>query len=596
MNSRISRRNFVKGSTATGIGLAFVPGSIPVGPPKTKNQMPPKVDHVDPDSTFFATALVETFGSRDTASEGDLWPSCWSDDDNLYTANGDGRGFGDQFDDIVINRVFGTPDTGMTGEALASGAEIANVWADPINYNRKPTGVVSVDGNGDGTDELYLAVQDLRKPPCPACFNDAPNASISKSEDYGRTWQKTAAPMFTDHRFTTIFFLDYGKSNEHAGVLGPEGAQYVYAYGIDYNWRDPTQEVKPTPTDLYLARVPKDSVQERSAWEFYANPTPRGRPTWSADVDKRRSVLHDDRTVYPALRCDGRPIGDLAQNVGVISQGSVVYNLSLDRYIYTSWTWYTFEFYEAPQPWGPWKLFMRKDFGGAQWFGESDGPGCPGLNEGGYPTTIPSKFISSDGKTMWVQSNSWERWNYACGSPNYNFSLRKLQIEPFIPTEPTNQPDSTNNLAMTGEGTTPIEKSARHGRVNFYNDGVKNQNESSYDCDEFKPLDFWGYTWKRRYNVDRVVYTTGSTFFDGGWFGSSGGGLRVQVRQDFQWVDVTGLSIAPDYPYDQSAGPNKSYVLTFEDTWGDGVRIVGPPGGAAHFTTIAELEVYFVGE
>lgn len=93
-----------------------------------------------------------------------------------------------------------------------------------------------------------------------------------------------------------------------------------------------------------------------------------------------------------------------------------------------------------------------------------------------------------------------------------------------------------------------------------------------------------------------VVYTTGNTFFDGGWFGSSDGGLRVQVRQDFRWVDVIGLSIAPDYPYDQSAGPNKSYVLTFDDMWADGVRIVGPPGGAAHFTTIAELEVYFAGE
>ena len=40
---------------------------------------------VDPDSTYFATVRIETFGSHDTDTVGDLWPSCWSDDD-LYTA------------------------------------------------------------------------------------------------------------------------------------------------------------------------------------------------------------------------------------------------------------------------------------------------------------------------------------------------------------------------------------------------------------------------------------------------------------------------------------------------------------------------------
>ncbi|MEO0531524.1 MAG: hypothetical protein AAF266_13260 [Planctomycetota bacterium] len=549
--------------------------------------------HVDPDSRFFATAQVETFSGHDTESRGDLWPSCWADDGHLYTANGDGWGFGKRSDDadIVVSRLWGRPEVGLTGVLMARGKGVAKVWAD--KYNRKPTGMIAVDGDGDGRDELYLAVQDLNARPCPDCFNDAPNASVSRSVDYGKTWETTDAPMFTDHRFTTVFFLDYGQSNQHARVLGDEGARYVYAYGLDHNWRSPVGSGRPKPEALYLARVSRDRIQQREAWAFYAGLEADGRPIWKHDLAERQAVLHDDRTVYSALLEGGRPKDGAATDVGVISQGSVVYNAPLKRYLYSSWTWYTWEFYEAPQPWGPWRLFMRKDFGALPFFGESEDPNCPGLNEGGYTTTIPSMFISPDGKTMWVQSDSWERWGYACGTPNYNFSLRRLTVEPSVPSTPKNRPDQGNNLAVTAEGTTPIEKSARHGRVGQYNDGRRTQSESSRDGDARKPIDFWGYTWPREYHLDRVVYTTGKISADGGWFGNADGGLRVQVRRDFEWVDAEGLTISPEYPHDQSVGSHEVYTLDFQNTHGDGVRIVGPPGGSARYTTIGELEVYY---
>ncbi|MGH7664934.1 MAG: hypothetical protein ACRENI_11655 [Gemmatimonadaceae bacterium] len=595
MARSIDRREFVRESAIAGIGLLRIPGCVtrPAVPPRVVAR--PASALVDPDSRFFATARVETFSPVDTDSGGDLWPSCWAGDGYLYTANGDGRGFGPPSgdSDTVVSRISGTPETGLTGEAISRGEAVANVWGE--GYNRKPTGMLAVDGDGDGQDELYIAVQNLNARPCPACFNDAPTASISKSLDHGRTWRKTDAPMFTDYRFTTIFFLDYGQSGRNVGVLGPEGARYVYAYGLDHNWRSPTDPDRARPTDLYLARVPRDRILERAAWEFFAGLGAGGQPTWSPDLERRQAAFHDERTVYPELHCGGRPQGDTATSVGVISQGSVVYNAPLDRYIYTSWTWYTWEFYEAPQPWGPWQLFLRKDFGAQPYLGESDHPTCPDRNEGGYCTTIPSKFISADGRTMWVQSDSWERWVYACGTQNYNFSLRKLTVEPFVATEATNRPDPTDNLARTGEGVTPIEKSAVRGRVSCYNDGERTPSESSEDCDARKPLDFWGYTWTRRYNLDRVAYTTGHVTPDGGWFDSVGGGLRVQVRQDFRWVDVAELAITPAYPYDWRAGPEKRYELTFRSTWGDGVRIVGPPGGVARYTTIAELEVYYAG-
>lgn len=396
------------------------------------------------------------------------------------------------------------------------------------------------------------------------------------------SWETTDEPMFTDHRFTTIFFLDYGQSQEHVRVLGEAGAGYVYAYGIDDNWRDSFTDSVPDPTRLYLARVPKAGIQDRATWEFFAGVEGNGVPAWTPEMDRRVPVLEDSRRVYPTLQGSG------IRNMTVISQGSVVYNAPLERYIYTSWTEYTFEFYEAPQPWGPWKLFLRKDFGGYPWIGQPADEGCPGPKNGGYATTIPSKFISGDGWTMWVQCNWFV--GVACGPPNYNFSLRKLEVEPFVPSVAENDPDPMNNLA-TSEGTVPIETCAHFGNGVYYNDGIREgQSEDSLDLED-KPLDFWGYTWNWEYTLNRVVYTAGAMFPDGGWFSA---GLRVQVRQDFQWVDAEQLSISPGYPYDDTAGPNTTYTLAFERIRGDGVRIIGIPGGRAFFTSIAELEVFFV--
>lgn len=126
---------------------------------------------------------------------------------------------------------------------------------------------------------LYMAVQDLR---CTdnGLFDDAPAASIYKSTDKGRTWTGTSEPMFKDYVFTTIMFLDYGQDNGNS----PDG--YVYAYGLDYNWRDSFTGKVADPTNLYLARVPGNSVQDRSKWEFFSGTS--SSPSWSRDIGARK--------------------------------------------------------------------------------------------------------------------------------------------------------------------------------------------------------------------------------------------------------------------------------------------------------------------
>ncbi len=516
-------------------------------------------------SDFFSTVDIDpaaTVGAPavgDNANHGDLWPNCWGEDDHVYTAYGDGVGFGGSYSDIGVARISGMPGS-LQGTQLAQGDQVGQVWT--ADHTRKPTGMACVDGT------LYLAVQDLAYD-----FNDAPAATIAKSTDRGRTWTwDRSAPMFGGGVFTTVMFLDYGKGYTEA----PD--DYVYAYGLDHNWRDSFDDSVPDPVDLYLARVPRGSVMDRSAWRFAGGFDAAGAPVWTADIDRRAPVLHDDRHIYQDVFTDGR-----VENTTVLGQGGIVYNKGLDRYVYTSWTEYTYEFYEAPNPWGPWRHFKTKDFGGYPW---------THAKHGGYATTIPSKYISADGKSMWLQSNVCP-----CGGgyPHgdhwaYTFSLRKVHLEPRRATTPSNGIDAARNLARE-PGTVGVERATHFGNGHFYNDGDLTRSEDDWN-DQRKGASWWGYTWPREYLVNKVVYTTGEMFGDGGWFARD---LRVQVRRDNQWVDVSGLRTSPEYPYDATAGTNRTYTLGFDPVAADGVRIIGAPGGTRTFTSIAELEVYYAG-
>ncbi len=536
-------------------------------------------EHAQETSAFFSTTFVEFAGTyAATTSDGDLWPNCWADDGNVYSANGDGRGFSDQpYKDVVVNVIYGTPETGITGAKLAESEQVANVYADPALYNRKPTGMACVNG------VLYLAVQDLRYGP--NAFDDVPNASISRSNDHGKTWIKTDTAMFPDYRFTTIWFCDFGKNSEQAkAALGARDGGYVYAYGLDWNWRSSGSGVVPDPVDVYLARVPDNAVQDRRKWQFFTG-LASGTPSWSPRIEDKVPVLHDPVRRY----VDTRP--NMGGNLPIPSQGGVLYNAPLKRYIFSTWTDPSFEFYESPTPWGPWKRFKYHNTGLGPWYRSNDTVHTP--KNGGYGTTIPSKFVSADGKKMWMQSNWWGP-PYPMPEDNYNFNLRQVTVTPFAPSSPQNAPSKTNNLARSGADVTPYQVCPHYANWKYYSDGDRTKSEDSWDGTN-KLLDFWGYTYSRAYRFSRVAYTTGDSFPDGGWFSAFGGGLRVQVRQNFRWVDVSALAISPDYPYDASANPFKTYTMRFRATWGDGIRIVGQPDGGSHFTSIAELEVYYDG-
>ncbi|MFT4029669.1 MAG: hypothetical protein QM675_07325 [Protaetiibacter sp.] len=139
---------------------------------------------------------------------------------------------------------------------------------------------------------------------------------------------------------------DYGKDS----ALAPDAA-YAYAYRLDGNWRDWFDDSVPDPTELFLARVPVASVQDSSSWEFYAGEPGDAEPRWTTDISAKKPVLVDERRQHPsdgAADPSGVTVG--AHDLSVISQGGVTYLSRLKRYLYTSWTELSFEFYEAPAP------------------------------------------------------------------------------------------------------------------------------------------------------------------------------------------------------------------------------------------------------
>jgi hypothetical protein len=504
---------------------------------------------------FFSTASIDESDTLTVPSNGDLWVNCWSDDDDLYVANGDGKGFAQALADIVVSRISGHPgdvSDPLAGVTLAVGDQVSSVWTS-TDYNRKPTGMLCVDG------DLYLAVQDLRT----FTYDDAPAATIVKSTDKGKTWTwDHSAPMFAGNVFTTMMFLDFGKDSQHA-IDG-----YAYVYGLDHGWAYNAK--LGGPTALYMARAPKRTIQDRATWEFFAGLDDQGGPQWTADLQHRKPVLRDTRRVYtnpvdPSLS---------PKNMTVLGQGSVVYNAPLHRYLYTSWTEYTHEFYEAPNPWGPWKLFLSKDYGAYPWVD---------IKNGGYAPTIPSKFISGDGRTMFVQSNSW-------GSSkvnNYGFSLRKLRVATYAPAVADNGPGG--DAVSLRSDAVPIMRALRNGLLGIFNDGVvTGQSDDSWTGDA-KPLDYWGYTWAAPVNLNKLVYATGARNNLGGWFKT----LDVQVRHGEAWLSVSRLSVSPPYPFDATLPANAVFTLRFDDVTGDGIRIVGAPGGAQYFTTMSELAAYY---
>jgi hypothetical protein len=102
-----------------------------------------------------------------------------------------------------------------------------------------------------------------------------------------------------------------------------------------------------------------------------------------------------------------------------------------------------------------------------------------------------------------------------------------------------------------------------------------------------RTFDWIGYEFAPVRRFSSLTFQEGMEFPDGGWFTQ----LKVQVKVNGQWTDVSGLTSSPAY-----AGANgisfETYELNFVATEGTGIRIAGTPGGGNTFISVGELRAF----
>jgi CubicO group peptidase (beta-lactamase class C family) len=300
-----------------------------------------------------AVIRAASFGKeiRRDAIDSDNWPLTWGDDDAQYTSYGDGFGF-----EPFVERKLGVGFARITGDSanyrgvnLRSDAERTGGGAG----SPKASGILMVDG------VLYLWVRNVG------------NAQLLWSRDRGRTWQWG---FKMERGFGSPAFLNFGSN--YAGARD----NFVYTYSQD------GPSAYESDNSLLLARVPKQHIRERSAWEFFQGVDAAGRPIWTADIARRGAVFS-----YPA-NCE---------------RVDTVYDAGIGRYLLAlgydhDGGWGLFD---APAPWGPWTTILHR-----QW----DLPATHGYR-------LPAKWISKDGLTLTLV--------FSGTKPNDAFCTRTLTLE-----------------------------------------------------------------------------------------------------------------------------------------------------------------------
>jgi hypothetical protein len=307
---------------------------------------------------------------------GDVWTTTWADDDNLYTVSDDTTGFNKACDsNLAIHRITAGPPPNIEGVTLNPMSEFGKaVELKEDRASWKASGLTCVDG------VLYLAVSrhyydgvgdESENPVHRFWIQETWDASILKSTDHGKTWSpapKLGHAMFPGRVFSNPFFVQYGRDGHGSK---DDADKYVYAVSNDGSWNNGNW--------MILGRVSKGLIGrlDLGDWEFVHGFDEQGKPIWGP---------RHDNALY------------IFRSPGHASMTGIHYLRGLDLYIMPQWyyphledpkrRWKVtrWEFHSAPAPWGPWTLFHTQDFEPQSF----------------YNPSIPSKFISQDGREFWI--------------------------------------------------------------------------------------------------------------------------------------------------------------------------------------------------
>lgn len=349
---------------------------------------------------------------------GDTFYPSWASDGNLYSPWTDGK------TDGVVSQS-GKGANAQTGHAVMIGddplkLEIHNTSppkvASALPYHgRYPCGSLVHDGIWYyGTYCLGPAGSTRHRGFTWNWPNLGPMPGFQISRDLGKTWEPTPhtpeQPLFPEPakflgpvKMGAPHFVDFGKNMEHA----PDGKAYLLGMGAVADDPKPRPCVKPaagggfeiqacdedfdhanlswiTADQTYLARVTPspETINNPKAYEFFAGHDAAGKPVWTAD--------------FAAIK----PLIEWNNHMGCVT---ATYVPGLKKYlmcITDGWpTVATMNSYilEADAITGPWRMVTyMKNFG-----------------EQAYFLNIPGKFISEDGRKLWLchSANFSPGWN-----------------------------------------------------------------------------------------------------------------------------------------------------------------------------------------
>jgi hypothetical protein len=316
----------------------------------------------------FATLL-----SHRKAIGSDIWPMTWGPDGNIYTAWGDGGGFGGTElskrtgrVSLGFARISGIPDP-----ADASTFEGKNLWGAPqyaqrrATFGGKVTDIISVAGVLYAQGGFWTRENCACADPSQRSEANATTRSLAWSKDLGKTWHYASWTNPNDLGSTLQFGPDY------SGALDPAHV-YFYFQG----------DVYADPTHVYLRRLAVDDLTKdltkAGSFEYFTFADETGQAHWSRVPGEARPIFYDR---------------NIAAQTYVTA--TVVYDAPLQRYLLALLhgpAMGQVGFFEARDPWGPWRTLGYYD----DWQGLNETAGeATGLS-------IPTKWISVDGRAFWT--------------------------------------------------------------------------------------------------------------------------------------------------------------------------------------------------
>ncbi len=379
-----------------------------------------------------------------------------------------------------------------------------------------------------------------------------PFVGFRYSTDFGKTWTQTPRtpdkPLFGENglegkpvRIGSPHFVDFGRNMEHS----PDGKAYLVAHGAS------VPDPKPrfcnhswiTGDAIYLLRVTPsiENINDASKYEFCAGLDADGKAIWTNDFQKIK------------------PIAEWNDNMGCVT---ITYNAPLKKYIMcvtdgTNTVGYFHTYLlESDQIAGPWKLVnYMKQFG-----------------EQAYFVNIPSKFISADGRRLWLcyAANFAPNWNgtsILSRPPGSRYGMCLQEVDVLGPGDvlpvapPKTALDAEDNVArsaMVSVSSTPRTMTGG-GLI----DGSVSDDPQQEWISREKETAMARLTWRDAQNIDRVwlfdranasdqvtsamlVFSDGSTISVGELPNDAKTGIEVKFSpRKVTWMAVIVTGVSP---------------------------------------------------